>query len=64
MYTQETNENPFSKIDFGLNIGLGVISKVFNDKEIFIDLRNHRGYGLLNHFETNFLLLNLGLQIF
>lgn len=62
-YTEETHESPFTKVDYGLNLGLGVISKVFKNKDIFIDFRYQRGFGLLNHFNTNFLILNFGFQI-
>lgn len=62
-YTNETTKNPFAKTDFGINMGLGVIGKVFNDKELFIDLKYQRGFGLLEYFSTNFLLLTIGFQI-
>ncbi len=57
------NGNPFSKFDFGINCGVGLKSLYLNDKELFIDLRYQKGFGLLRYLSTNTLLINLGFQI-
>lgn len=62
-FTYQTNENPFSKFDFGINCGMGLKTLFLNDKELFIDLRYQRGFGMLQCLNTNTLLINLGIQI-
>ncbi len=62
-YTYEANEAPFSNFDYGLNLGLGVVAELFNKKEISLDLRYQRGFGLIQGFNSDYLMLNIGFQI-
>ncbi len=61
----ETNDSPFSKHEYGFSLGLGLIMKNKNDKEMSTTLRYQRGYGLFdmyNFFSTNNLSLSYTLQ--
>jgi hypothetical protein len=62
-YTTQTNDNPFDNYDFGVNLGLGFNSIVMKDKEIFVDFRYQRGFGLFKGLNTNTYLISLGFQI-
>ena len=62
-FTDESNESPFSKFDYGINLGVGAVSEMSNKKEISIDLRYQRGFGLIPGYNSNNLSLNIGFQI-
>jgi hypothetical protein len=62
-FTNESNESPFSKFDYGINLGVGAVSEMSNKKEISIDLRYQRGFGLIPGYNSNNLSLNIGFQI-
>lgn len=62
-FTKHFNENPFSQFEFGINCGAGLKGLVFNNKEIFLDLRYQRGFMQLKGINTNTLSVNLGLQL-
>lgn len=59
----QINDSPFEKFDYGINCGAGLKIHYKNDKELFLDLRYQRGFGLLKQFNTNTFLMNLGFQI-
>nr|WP_319401527.1 hypothetical protein [uncultured Carboxylicivirga sp.] len=61
--TTQTSDSPFSKIDYGINCGLGFTSQYRHDKELFFDMRYQRGFGLFQNFNTNTFLFNIGFQI-
>jgi hypothetical protein len=42
---------------------VGVKSFYMKDKELFLDLKYKRGFGLADQLNTNTFLLNLGIQI-
>lgn len=62
-YTKQINDSPFSKFDFGISCGVGLKSLYLNGKEVLLDLRYQRGFGLLKNLNTNTLMINLGFQI-
>ncbi len=62
-YTDYSNNNPFSKIDFGFNSGIGLKMDFFNEREIFIDVRYQRGFGSMKNFNTNIFSINAGFQL-
>jgi hypothetical protein len=63
-YITNSKNNPFIKFDYGISLGLGLKSFYIKDKEMFIDLKYKRGFGLLvENLNTNSFLLNLGFQI-
>lgn len=62
-FTNKTNDSPFAKFDFGINLGAGLRSIYLNDKELFLDFRYQRGFGLLQGLNTNTFLINIGFQI-
>ena len=61
-YAFNTDENPFEKFDYGVNLGFGFISIIFNKKEFFLDFRYQRGFGLLHGMNTNIYSANFGFQ--
>lgn len=61
--TNSSQKNEFKKIDAGFNFGIGLKTIIVNNKELFMDLRYQRGYGLLESVNTDNISLNLGLQI-
>lgn len=63
VYTEQADKSPFKKFDFGLNIAIGLKSFYMNNKELFLDLKYQRGFGLIDRFNTNTFLINLGFQI-
>ncbi len=62
-FTNQTNDSPFSKFEFGINCGAGLKSLYLNDKEFYLDIRYQRGFGLLQTFNSNTFLINIGFQI-
>ncbi len=56
-------ENPFSKFDYGIVCGIGVKSFYLSDKELFLDLKYQRGFGLLKNLSSNTISFDLGFQI-
>jgi hypothetical protein len=62
-YTKKITASPFSKLDFGINCGVGLSRINLNNKELMIDLRYQRGFGLLRGLNTNTFQLSLGYQI-
>lgn len=62
-YTDETHDNPFSRFDLGISLGLGIVTEMSNKKEISMNLRYQRGFGLIQGLNSNYLLLNFGFQI-
>ncbi len=59
----QTDDSPFSKFDYGINCGIGFISTYINEKELFLDIRYQRGFGIVQHLNTNSLTINVGFQI-
>ena len=57
-----TNQNPFNNADFGISFGFGLSIKNRKDKEIFIDLKFNRGFGILKGLNSNSISLNSGFQ--
>lgn len=62
-YTYETNESPFLNFDYGISCGVGLKIIYLKDKELFVDFKYKRGFGLLEGLNTNTFLMNVGLQI-
>lgn len=62
-FTEQIHDNPFSKFDYGINIGAGLRSIYLKDKELFLDFRYKRGFGLLQSIQTNTFSINIGTQI-
>jgi len=62
-FADKIKESPFSKFDYGISLGLGVIRELSIGKEIGIDLRYQRGFGLLQGINTNYFFINMGFQI-
>lgn len=62
-YTDQSNENPFSKFDMGISIGSGFKTEIMDSKEIFFDFRYQRGFGILEGLNTNTYSVNFGFQI-
>jgi hypothetical protein len=62
-YTEQFNENPLSKIDYGISFGIGLKKVNIKKKELFFDLKYRKGLGLIEGLTTNHLLLNIGMQI-
>lgn len=62
-YTTKSFIGPFKNFDFGVSLGVGVKSFYMKDKELFLDLKYKRGFGLADQLNTNTFLLNLGIQI-
>ena len=48
---------------FEENIGAGLRSIYLKDKELFLDFRYKRGFGLLQSIQTNTFSINIGTQI-
>lgn len=61
--TNQPSDNPFSKLDYGINCGFGFLYQFQNNKEIFFDIRYQRGFGLLKGLNTNTFMMNVGFQI-
>ncbi len=59
----ETEDNPFLKMNYGVNLGVGIKSFYMKDREIFVDLQYKRGFGLIESINTNRVTINLGLQL-
>jgi hypothetical protein len=64
-YSKKYEEKLNYNIAFGLSFGFGLISKINNNRDIFVDLRYQRGYdiGSLLYSNTNTILMVLGLKI-
>lgn len=62
-YDYHSDENPFSKFDYGINVGFGLKSIIFSGREVFLDFRYQRGFGLLTRLNTNIFSANLGFQL-
>lgn len=57
----EHTNNPFTNFDFGISFGIGLNLIVENTKEIFLDLKYQRGFGVLTpSVDSNYLSLNIG----
>ncbi|MFL1010916.1 hypothetical protein [Flavisericum labens] len=61
--TDQTNDNPFSKWGYGINLGLGLRSTYKNDKELYLDMRYQAEFGRLKGIMANVISINLGFQI-
>lgn len=61
--TVEYHKYPFSKYDYGVNIGVGFKGKLTNNRGFFIDMRYQRGMGLLKNISTNNYSINIGINI-
>jgi len=61
--SNESDESPFLKYDYGLSVGIGLTVAYINEKELFVDLRYQRGFGLLNGLNTNLYMMNFGFQL-
>jgi len=61
--TVEYNKYPFSRYDYGVNIGVGFKGKLPNKKEFFVDMRYQRGMGLFKNINTNSYSINIGFRI-
>jgi hypothetical protein len=59
----QVKNNPFRNIEQGINCGVGLKNIFLYDKEIFIDMRYQRGFGILKNLNTNTFSVNLGLQL-
>lgn len=59
----ETSVPEFSLSDFGFSLGFGIITRLVNNKDLFVDLRYQGG---INHdyWQANYFSLNLGYQLF
>jgi hypothetical protein len=62
-YTYEIQKNPFSKLNYGLSFGIGLISEVIINRKMNLDLNYQRGAGFNQNLSTDNILLNLGIQI-
>lgn len=62
-FTNQANDSPFAKYDFGINLGTGLKYIYLNSKEILFDFRYQRGFGLLQGLNTNTYSINLGFQV-
>lgn len=62
-YANHTDESPFSKFDIGINCGIGLKSTYLKNKELYLDVRYQRGFGLMQNLQTNTFSINLGFQI-
>jgi len=62
-YTDYKNDSPFSNLNFGVNLGIGLGINYFHNKELQLDLRYQRGFGWLNDFNTNAFIINADFQI-
>lgn len=63
-YTKEYTENPFSKFDIGINLGVGLVGEISDGRNIYISVRYQRGLHFIDYFKSNIFSLNLGLQLF
>lgn len=59
----EFDDSPFSTSDIGVNLGVGLTTTIFNDKELFMDFRYQRSFILLNRLHTNTYSINLAYQL-
>jgi hypothetical protein len=55
--------SPFSKFDYGVQMGLGVKGKLFKNKELTADLNYLHGFGYLYGLNTNTVTLDIGIQL-
>lgn len=62
-YTEQFNDNPFSNIDIGINFGAGLKTTSLKGKELYMDFRYQKGFGLIRGMNTNTFSMNLGFQI-
>ena len=62
-FTSQSKDSPFMKLDFGVNVGIGLSTNYLNDKELLLDFRYQRGFGWLNALNTNMFIVNAGFQI-
>ena len=56
-------DNPFSNIDVGINCGVGLKTTSLKGKELYMDFRYQKGFGLIRGMNTNSFSMNLGFQI-
>lgn len=66
--TYYSENNPFSDLVFGFNLGIGISSSINNSREVYIDLRYKKGYSLLagvykSGLKYDYVSLNVGFQI-
>jgi len=54
---------PYSNLDYGINLGVGIIGKVFNGREYFLDLRYQNRMEYKGKVDIDYLMLNLGVVI-
>ncbi len=59
----QSKDSPFIKFDYGVSCGIGIRGKYVKEKELYLDLRYQRGFGMLMNLNTNAISLNLGLQL-
>jgi hypothetical protein len=62
-FTETSKDYPFSKFDYGVSVGLGILSKINDKREIALDIRYKQGLGMRHNVFTNNLSLNLCIQI-
>jgi len=54
---------PYSNLDYGINLGVGIIGEVFNGREYFLDLRYQNRMEYKGKVDIDYLMLNLGVVI-
>jgi len=62
-HTGYENDNPFSKLDFGVSIGAGICLNYLKNNVLFIDFRYQRGFGWLDALNSNTFVINADFQI-
>jgi hypothetical protein len=56
-------ESPFSDYDFGYQLGLGVVFKIFNKKDLFLDFKYQRGLDFMKFYNKQFYTISIGYQL-
>lgn len=57
------HESPFSKFDYGVQVGVGLKGKLFKNRDLTADLNYQHGFGYLYGLNTNTIALDIGLQL-
>jgi hypothetical protein len=60
---QHLTEDPFSKLEYGLNVGIGLIGKIRDKREYSMNIRYQLGFGIYPSLSSNHFAVNLGLQL-
>lgn len=62
-FSEEHHDNPLSKLDFGLSIGAGLKGFYLGGRELYLDFRFQKGFGLIEGLSSHTFSANLGFQL-